>query len=90
MCVYIHIHFKGTYYKFRLGGFKTDITHDRGKGISVYIPTKAFCPPMSILFVCSESCFHTFGRIAWVRWRIARGEDGRGWPTRVSEIPHFS
>ena len=40
--------------------------------------------------VCSESCFYTFGRIDWVGWRLARGEDGRGWPTRVSqEIPHI-
>ena len=24
-----------------------------------------------------------FGRIDWVGWRLARGEDGRGWPSRV-------
>ena len=29
----------------------------------------------------SESCFYTFGRIDWVEWRLAHGEDGRGWPT---------
>ena len=23
------------------------------------IPTKAFCPPMGFLFVCSENCFYT-------------------------------
>ena len=49
------------------------------------IPTKAFCPPMCILFVYSESCFSTFGRIDLVGWRLACGEDGRGWPTRVSQ-----
>ena len=81
---------KGTRYKSRVG-FKTDITHIRVLGISVNIPTKAFCPPMCILFVFSKSCFYTFGRIDWVGWRLARGEDGRGWPTGVpQEIPHFS
>ena len=75
------------------GGFKTDIRHGRVfvLGISVNIPTKAFCPPMCVLFVLSESCFDTFGRIDWVGWRLARREDGWGWPTRVpQEIPHFS
>ena len=53
------------------------------------IPTKTFCPPC-FLCVCSESCFYTFGRIDWVGWRLARGEDGQGWSTRVpQEIPHF-
>ena len=46
---------------------------------------------MCFLFECSESCFYTFGRIDWVGWRLTRGEDGRGWPTRgPQEIPHFS
>ena len=49
-------------------------------GISVNISTK-FCPLVCILFVCSESCFYTFGHIDWVEWRLARGEDGWGWPT---------
>ena len=48
-----------------LGRFKTDITHDCVLGISVNIPTKPFCPAMCILFVSSESCFYTFGRIDW-------------------------
>ena len=30
---------------------------------------------MCILFVCSDSCFYTFGRIDWVGWRLARGDD---------------
>ena len=51
------------------GGFKPDITHDRVVGISVNIPPKSLCPPMCILFVSSESCFYTFGRIDWVGWR---------------------
>ena len=60
-------------------------------GISVNIPAKTFCPAMCILFVCSKSCFSTFGRLDWAGWRLARGEDGRGWSTRVpQEIPHFS
>ena len=57
---------------------KTDITHDRVLGITVNIPTKAFCPLMWILFVCSENCFYTFGRIDWVGWRLAHGKDGGG------------
>ena len=74
-----------------LEGFKTDIIHDRVLGMSVNIPTKPFCPPMCFLFVCSESYFYTFGCIDWVGWRLAHGEDGRGWPTRVpQEIPNFS
>ena len=40
-----------------------DDTHDRVLGISVNIPTQAFCPPMCILFIFSESCFYTFGRM---------------------------
>ena len=65
-----------------------DITPDHVLGISVNISTKAFCPPMCILFICRESCFYTFGCIDWVGWRLARGEVGRGWPTRVlQEIP---
>ena len=40
---------KGTRYKSRFGGFKTDIPHDCILGISVSIPTKAFCPPMCTL-----------------------------------------
>ena len=36
----------------------------------------------------SESCFYTFD---WVGWRLARGEDGWGRPTRVpQEVSHFS
>ena len=48
-------------------------------GISVNIPTKAFCP-MCFLFVCNESCFYMFGRIDWVgwRWRLAGGDNGQG------------
>ena len=49
--------------KAAFGGFKTDITHGR---VSVNIPAKAFCPPMCFLYVCSESCFYTFGRIDWL------------------------
>ena len=46
-------------------------------GISVNIPTKAFCP--RCVFCC----------IDWVRWRLARGEDGRGWSTGgPQEIVH--
>ena len=59
---------KGTRYKNCFGGFKTDITHDRVLGISGNIPTKASCPPMFILFVCSESCLYTFSCIDWVAW----------------------
>ena len=39
---------------------------------------------MSFLFMHSESCFYTFGRLDWVGWRLVRGEDGRGWPTSQS------
>ena len=67
------------------------LTHDCVLGISVNIPTKVFYPLMCFLFVYSESCFYTFGRIDWVGWRWARGDDGRGWSTRgPQEIPHFS
>ena len=45
-------------------------------GISVNSPPKPFCPPMYILFVCSQSCFYTFSgidyRLGWVEistWR---------------------
>ena len=70
---------------------KTDITHDRVVGISVNMPTKPFCPLTCFLFVCSESCFYTCGRIDWVGWRLARGKDGWGWSTRgPQEIPHYS
>ena len=70
--------YKGTRYKSRFGGFKTDITHDRILGASVNIPTKVFC-------------FYTFGRIDWVGWRLTRREDGRGWPRGGSqEYHHFS
>ena len=48
---------------------------------------------MCILSISSESCFYTSGRIDWVGWRLARGEDGRGWSTRVpqeiSPLPPF-
>ena len=65
-------------------------SQDRVLWISVNIPTKAFCPPMCFLFVFSESCFYTVDRIEF-GWRLVRGEDGRGWPTRgPPEIPHFS
>ena len=78
-------------YKRRFEGFRTDITHGPVLGISVNIPTKAFCPRMCFLFVYSESCFYTFGCIDWVGWRLARGDDGRDWPTRgLQEISHFS
>ena len=53
------------------------------------IPTKIFCLPLCILFVCSESCFYMFGRIDWVGWRLTHGEDGRGWSTGVSQDPPF-
>ena len=43
-----------------VGGFKTKMAFI---GISVNIPTKAFCHPFCFLLVCSESCFYTFGRI---------------------------
>ena len=39
------------------------ISHNWVLGISVNIPTKAFCPPVCILFLSSESGFYTFGRI---------------------------
>ena len=39
---------------------------------------------MSFLFMHSEYCFSTFGRLDWVGWRLVRGEDGRGWPTSQS------
>ena len=64
----------------------TDITRDHLLGTSVNVPIKAFCPPMCILFVCSESCFSTVGRIDWVGWRLARGENVQGWPTRVPHV----
>ena len=51
------------------------------KGVN--ISTKSFSPLIYIVFVCSESCFYTFGH--WVGWRLARGEDGRGWPIRVPQ-----
>ena len=38
-------------------------------------------PDVFFLTVSSKSCFYTFGCIDWVRWRLARGEDGRGWST---------
>ena len=50
---------KGTRCKSCFKGFKTNIIHDRVSGISGNIPTNAFCPPICILFVCSESCFYT-------------------------------
>ena len=37
---------------------------------------------MTVYSYCSESCFYTFCRVDWVGWRLARGEDGRDWPTR--------
>ena len=119
--------------RFHDGNTLCTFKYDRVLRISVNIATKAFCP-MCFLFVYSESCFYTFGRIDWVGWfwfywgvtpqqqpgsyqggemmmksvfwwrkpeypeettdlrrRLARGEDGRGWPTRgPQEIPHFS
>ena len=54
-------------------------------GISVNISIKAFCPPMCFLFLCGESCFYTSCRTDWVGWRLARGEDGRGWPVNFNE-----
>ena len=48
------------------------MSHMAVNWIYVTIPTKAFCPLMCILFVCSESCFYMFGRIGWVEistWR---------------------
>ena len=68
--------------KSRFGGFKTNITHGSVLRILVNILTKAFCPPMCFLFVCSEGCFSIFGRIDWVGWRFVGGEDGRSLPTR--------
>ena len=56
---------KGPGTKTGLGGFKTYITHHRVLRISVNIPTKAFYPPMCILFVCSESCFYISTRRRW-------------------------
>ena len=58
-------------------GFKADIADDRVLEVSVNIPTKAFCPPMCILFVCNESCVDTFGRIDWVGWRLDVEKMGR-------------
>ena len=31
------------------------------------------------------SCCYKFGRIDCVGWRLARGEDGRGWSIRVPQ-----
>ena len=58
---------KGSVTKAALG----DITHDRVLGISVNIPTKAFCPPMCFLFYAATLFLYaTFGRIIdWVGWR---------------------
>ena len=74
---------KGTRYKNRCH------THDRVLRTSVnYIHTKVFCPLMCFLFVCSVSCFNTFGRIDWVGWRLTRGDVGQA--TRVTqEIPQY-
>ena len=51
---------------------------------------------MCFLFsvLCSESCYCMSGRIDYVGWTfsrgLARGEDGRGWSTRLpQEIPYF-
>ena len=61
-----------------------DITHNRILGISITILSS------DVYSVQSESCFYTFGRIDWFGWRLAHGEDGRGWPTGVpQEIPHL-
>ena len=66
---------KGTPYKSRFLGFRRDITHGRVLGRSVNIPTETSCPPMCILFQCSESCVCMFGCLDWVGWRLVRGED---------------
>ena len=65
---------KDTRWNSCFGRFKTDITHDRTLGLSVNVPTEAFCPPvLFFLFAGSKSCFYTYGRIDWVR-RLARFE----------------
>ena len=58
--------------------------------ISGNIPTKAVCPLMRFLFEYSENCSYPFGRMDRVGWRLAHGEDGRGWSTLSQEVPHCS
>ena len=57
---------KATGYNSRFGGFKRDITHVRVLGISVNIPTKAFCPLMHFLVISSETCLYVWSY--WLCW----------------------
>ena len=80
-----HTSFKAPVKKAGSGDLRQISYIDRLLGISVNIPIKAFCPPMCILFVCSKSCFYTFGRIDWVGWRLAHGEGGRGYQSATGD-----
>ena len=60
---------------------KTDITNDRELEIQVNSPTILSSDVVSVRM--------QFGRIDWVGWRLARGEDGLGWPTRVPQEPPY-
>ena len=42
--------------------------------MNISIPTKMFCHPMCLLFVCSEGWSYMFGRLDWVGW----GREGGG------------
>ena len=54
VCIILYL--KASVTKAVLGNFKMDTLHDSVLGgMSVNILTKSFCPPMCILFVCSES-----------------------------------
>ena len=46
----VKLRLKGTHDRRLVKEFRRDITQDR---VLYNIPTKAFCPPMCILFVCS-------------------------------------
>ena len=56
------------------------------------IPTKAFCPPICILFICSESCFYVFG---WMdsTWRRRVGlayKNATGDPPFFEQSEYFA
>ena len=81
---------KGTRYKSLVGGYKTDTAHDRVLGMSVNIPATAFCPPMCILFLCSESYFYIFGTIevlGWVDISTWRRWAGLGYQSATGDPP---
>ena len=71
--------FKGTRYRSRFRDFKTDITQGRTLlRISVNNKQSMLSSDVDSLFVCSESCFCTFGRIDWVGWRLVEKMGGAG------------